>query len=150
MSYCALSGTKEPGIYDFSYFGATSLPDVCVNWNRLRTHKIFYNNKNYIYFIIITITITRKKVLNQESCNFFFRPDWIMLESAVYEYFQQRSVLGIREKEEQGQGLILHLGKIKVVNTNAVFLTSSWSKCALDTALLLMFHWSTACVHLAA
>lgn len=34
-------------------------------------------------------------------------------------------VLGIREKEEQGQGLILHLGKIKVVNTNAVFLTSS-------------------------
>lgn len=149
MSYCALSGTKEPGIYDFSYFGATSLPDVCVNWNRLRTHKIFYNNKNYTYFIIITITITRKKVLNQESCNFFsdqIESCWNLL----YEYFQQRSVLGIREKEEKGQGLILHLGKIKVVNTNAVFLTSSWSKCALDTALLLMFHWSTACVHLAA
>lgn len=72
-SYRALSsliGTREHLLIllFWCYKALTSPSDVCVNWNRLRICEIFYNNKNYIYFIsIITMKITRKK----EFCNFF-------------------------------------------------------------------------------
>lgn len=87
----------------------------------------------------------------ESFATFFSRTDRIMLQSAAYEYFQHRSVLGCRENGEQNRGLILYVWTIKMVKaicqTGAVCQTSTWSKCAQETALLTTSVLAIAYVH---